>query len=946
MMKETVLSRSLRLVFSGGVAVGFGLMGQTAMAQDAAQGQSIQRVEITGSSIKRIAKEGALPVQTLSNADIAKSGAKSVEDLVQALPSMQGFTTSAESVNGGGGGAQTASIHSIGAGYTLVLLNGRRMASYTAGSAVNLASIPLSAVERVEILTDGASALYGADAIAGVINFILKKNQQDFNVEGTYSSPQKSGGKSSNFALSKGFGDLDTDGYNVLLSYAHDEQKELNASQRDFAKTGLVRFENNGKQYSMYQLALNTTPASVSLSFKDGRTPLAFSPNYLKDGKCAPNTAYIGTANDKSCWFDYSGTVQLIPKSKRDSFFASGSYKLNSDTTVFAEAVNSKFTQTGRFAPAAQTIGLPLTDAKYATNVAPYLAQLGIDPANVKKASMNLRLVDAGGRTSEYVTEARHLAIGVDGRFKEFDYGVSYVHSENTRKANYAGGFLSGDKYDQLVFDPFGQAGSSASVLAPAVLHELDAETKTKLQVLSVRASGEVFKLPAGGVQLGVGLDSSKQRYANLPSSISQGPNPQQPNWTDTVVGSAPGALPVDASRKNWGGFAEVLVPVIKNLDLTAAVRYDSYNAVDNKYVYNLESKLLGSATQGNDASKSTYKLAFRFNPVDTLLLRGSYGTGFKVAELDQIAQPVSDFGVTTGKYACPVKAPDPRAEDCLGDTQYALTSGGNALKGSAGLKPEESKQYTLGFRFDPITSLSLGFDLWNVKMSNQINQLSESIAFGDTAKYNALYSTVYDAGQKQNKLVTLLPYFNLGSSRYRGIDWDHTYRAKTGLGNLTVNWSGTYMLKSEKESSDGIDSSLGKYDSLPNATSRVISRLAFSLKSSDMFTHTLAMNYRSGYHDLPLKASGSVVKEVNPDGTLGAFVDMVRDVKAFQTFDWQTRAQINKTFVVTAGVKNLLDTDPPFSDRTKGGGNQVGYDGRYSNPLGRTFYLTGSAKF
>ncbi|MYM87369.1 TonB-dependent receptor [Rugamonas sp. FT82W] len=955
MMRETVLSRSVRLIFSSGVMIGMGLAAQSALAQEAGS-DTIQRVEITGSSIKRIAKEGSVPVQVITSADIAKSGAKNVEDLVQALPAMQGFLTSADSVNGGGGGVQNASIHSIGAGYTLVLLNGRRMAPYTAGSAVNLASIPLAAVERVEVLTDGASALYGADAIAGVVNFVLKKNQQDFNIEGTYTSPEKEGARSSNFALSKGFGDLEKDGFNVLASYSHDEQKELNASQRDFAKTGLVRFDHDGKPYSLYQLAINTSPASVTLNFKDGKDPLTFSPNYLKDGKCAPNTAYIGSATDKSCWFDYSGTVQLIPKSKRDSFFVSGRAKINSDTTAFAELVDSKFTQTSRFAPAAQALALPLTDPKYAGNVAPYLAQLGIDPANVKKATMNLRLVDAGGRSEEYISKALHFAGGIEGRFKDFDYTASYVHSENTRTANYNGGFLSRDKYKTLAFDPFGPAGTSAALLAPAVLHERDTETKTKLDILSVRASGEVYQLPAGAVQVGVGADTTKQQYSQSPSSITQGPNPQQPNWTDTPLGSAPGALPIDGSRKSWGTFAEFLVPVIKNLDVTAAVRYDSYDAVKSNMVYDLDSKLIGSATQGNDASKSTYKLSFRYNPINTVLLRGSYGTGFKVANLDDIISPVTDAGVTSGKYACPVKAPDPRAADCAGTTQYALTSGGNSVKGANGLKPEESKQYTLGIRFEPLNALSLGFDLWNVKMNNQIVALSEGLVFGNPGGYNSLFSTVYDAGIGANKLVTLLPNFNLGSSRYKGIDWDHSYRLKTGYGNLSLSWTGTYMLKSEKtlpgtddkgNATSTTESSLGRFDSYNNVTARVISRIAVSLKTPGMFTHTLTLNYRSGYHDQVLTADDGAVKAVNPDGTLAAgFVGMERDVSSAAIYDWQTRADINKTYSVTAGIKNLFDKDPSFSNRIAGGGNQVGYDGRYNSPLGRTFYVTAAAKF
>ncbi|HWW03679.1 TonB-dependent receptor plug domain-containing protein, partial [Collimonas sp.] len=240
------MPRSLRLMFSGGVAVGLGLLAHSVQAQETKTDdspQQMQRVEITGSSIKRITKEGALPVQTLTKEDIAKTGAQSVADLVQALPAMQGFVPSSNSVNGSGAGVETASIHSLGSGYTLVLLNGRRMAKSAINNndyAVNLASIPLAAVERVEILTDGASALYGSDAIAGVVNFILKKNSTSTDVTATYNAPTKAGGKSFNVGISKGFGDLDKDGYNVLLAYSHDEQKNLVAGQRGFASSGVV----------------------------------------------------------------------------------------------------------------------------------------------------------------------------------------------------------------------------------------------------------------------------------------------------------------------------------------------------------------------------------------------------------------------------------------------------------------------------------------------------------------------------------------------------------------------------------------------------------------------------------------------------------------------------------------------------------------------------------
>jgi len=170
MFKEKMGARSVRLAF--GLAAGL------AMTQSFAQEAPVQRVEVTGSAIKRINVEGALPIQTLSQEAIAKTGATSVAELIQTLPAMQGFTIGAIAAGTNSGGRVSASIHDIGESYTLVLLNGRRLAPQGSGSSVNLQAIPMSAVERVEILTDGASALYGSDAIAGVINFVLKKNQQ------------------------------------------------------------------------------------------------------------------------------------------------------------------------------------------------------------------------------------------------------------------------------------------------------------------------------------------------------------------------------------------------------------------------------------------------------------------------------------------------------------------------------------------------------------------------------------------------------------------------------------------------------------------------------------------------------------------------------------------------------------------------------------------------
>jgi iron complex outermembrane receptor protein len=126
----------------------------------------------------------------------------------------------------------------------------------------------------------------------------------------------------------------------------------------------------------------------------------------------------------------------------------------------------------------------------------------------------------------------------------------------------------------------------------------------------------------------------------------------------------------------------------------------------------------------------------------------------------------------------------------------------------------------------------------------------------------------------------------------------------------------------------------------------RTVSRLATTWTQSQSLNHSLTLSYHSGYHDAPILADDQAVRLVNPDGTFGAFVDHNRDVKQYTILDWQSKWKFNKSFTLTGGIKNLLDRDPPFSQRIAGGGNYSGYDGRYTDPLGRQFYLVGAYKF
>jgi iron complex outermembrane receptor protein len=945
-MVEKILSRSVRLMFAGSMVIGM-----SAMAQEA-----VQRVEVTGSSIKKIASETALPVQTLSKSEIAATGATTAADLIASLPSMQGFTTSSASVNGGGNGSQTASIHGVGENYTLVLINGRRVAPFNTGSAVNLASIPLSAVERIEVLTDGASALYGSDAIAGVINFILKKSQKDFNIDFTYSTPQESTkGKTTNFAISKGFGDLNSDGYNLLLAYSHDEQRELNASDRDFTKLGGVTpFNEGGKPYMMNMLSRNSVPANAfANSWAAGvtnKTSSGVNPYKVLNGNCPVENTYPG---GNRCNYNYGAVVQLMPELKRDNFLASFNLNINQDLKFFAEAMATKFTNTARYAPPAQPLSVDLNSALFKNSIAPAYTKLGYDPSKITNMTMNLRLLDAGGRTDEWKTESKHLATGFEGNFAGWDYAASYVFSENKATDTPVAGYTSSDKLNALIksgaYDPFlAPTAATKAALAPAVLRDVLTQNTSQINVLSLRGSSEVFKMTGGSASLGLGVDAMKQSYIDNPSLMAQGSTHAFPN-RDTNIGGGTGAVPVDSSRTSWGTFAELFMPITKSFDLTAAARYDSFDAVENKRLFKLDqfNDLIpaGSGSQGEKQSAATFKLAAAFRPTDTLLLRSSYGTGFKVPTMLNITQPFSYAG-SSNSFAFPtLPANHPLADLDRGEQEYDLLQQGNT-----NLKPEKSTQGTLGFRLDSVPNFSFGFDFWTISIKDQIKTLSQKTLFTNPALHSNTYYRFFQPIQKEDVFAVLQKPFNLASADYQGIDWDHTYKLSTSYGKFAVNWTGTYMLKADLNSGSpgvAVEKTVGKFDSYNNVTFRVISKLTANWKPSDRYTHSATIGYRSSYKDQPISADlDGTVYTRNPDGSAGDAVDMIRKVKAYYTLDLQSKVVLSKNFTLTGGIKNLFNQDPPFSQRNAGGGNHLGIDGRYADPLGRQFYVVGNIKF
>lgn len=919
MFKHTKLCTGLVIAF-GGLAIAPG----AAMAQDA----TLQRVEITGSSIKRVAAEGALPVQVITRADIVRSGATSVSDLMQQLPTMQGFTTSGESVGGGGGGIMTASLHDIGESYTLVLLNGRRLAPRGSGSTVDLNSIPLSAIERVEVLTDGASALYGSDAIAGVVNFILKKDQQGTQVSARYTSPQKSGGAGYNASISTGFGSLDKNGFNVLLAYSHDRQDQLKAADRDFAKTGMISFKHAGQDLYFFNGSGNAIPGNARIRYVDGagvtQNPAAFNPYQKANGKCAPNNSQIGG----ECWFDYTSTIEIQPESDRDSFFGRASFKLGSDWTGSFDAAYTNYKMLTRIAPyPTGWFNLPTTSPLVTQYVNPYLTAEQL--AGLNRVQARWRSQPAGGRETLWNTTSTHVVGGVEGFVAGWDVSSAITYSINDTKQDYPNGWLLSDEFLAAagsgafnVFvtpDKFTDADKAA--LAKTVYHGPWDRDKTTMTAIEARGSRPVFKLGGGDAMLGTGVDFRDYKYSRTVADANA-------NEKILFLGKDD---PYGLKRANFGFYGELVLPFTKQIEVTGALRYDQIGKVTDT--------MSGTAINKNEAD-TTYKLSARFQPASTFVVRGSVGTGFKAPSMLDIGKPRGDFGVTGDRYACPFTAPDPLAATC----QPGLSQVNVFTQGNPALKPEKSKQASIGFVFEPTTSFSVGLDWWQVKIDDLVTNLTEQQIFANPTLYRELFTTKRNVATGDLELGILQASVNASQSVNEGIDWKFTWDNKLSFGSLKTVLAGTHLLKSKytRPGTDIFVTSLGKYGENGNVSFKDVLKFTASLQTG-AFTNTMAIKYRSGYADQEQTTDGCAITLGDALGDCVAVLDW--KIPAYATVDWQTSYAVNKMIEIRGGINNLMNKKPHLSIGS-GGGHQVGYDPRYTDSFGRTFYISADMKF
>jgi iron complex outermembrane receptor protein len=920
-----------------GVLTAFGAI--TAISASAQQAS--QRVEITGSSIKRVATEGALPVQIISQEAIKRSGATSVTALIQSIPAMQGFTNIADSVGGSGGGITTASLHDVGEQYTLVLLNGRRVAPSDSGTTIDLNSIPLAAIERIEILTDGASALYGADAIAGVVNFILKRGESPLTLDVRYTSPERGSAQEANFSISKGFGDLDRDGFSLFLSGSIDKQKRMRAKDRSFSRTGLISGTVAGTDtgYDFFNGSSRSVPPNVDVfgrgigGLDDDGDPIdsiSFSPYKLaNNGNCPADHVGIG----RQCFFDYTSTVEVVPERERKAIYGSGKVALGkSGWSAFADLAFTDISTVARIAPYPAEFGLSKTHPLYLQYVLPNLTPA--QAAAATDANVKYRLYDMGNRAYDYNTKALHTVLGLEGRLSEWDLTSAVTLSKQTQDQNYMGGFPLAAKFnaalDSGAVDPFPYtlgtmpAAQLAALKATGFTGNYNT-TDIKMTAWDGNAQRPLFRLGGGEAVLSVGFDMLKFDY-------KLAANPAVANAEILFDDPQP---EFSLSRKTWGAYSEMLLPISKTLEATAGVRFDSIGGTS-------DSRNGGKVSDSETAT--TFKLGGKWQATPAMLLRASYGTGFRAASMLEIARPKTDFGVTGGTYNCPFSSTyDPLGYIAAG----YLCPDKNQLEvfrtGNAKLKPEKSSQWNIGWVWQTTDTVSVGVNYWSVKVTDAVSSVSEKLIVDNPARYLSLYTTKFKVSNGKTYVAILDSAINIGKLDNAGIDWDLSYKGRTSLGKLEGTLAGTYLVKSRYSvpGTTTLTTSLGKFG-VNDAVSFRNVITASGTAGVGAWEHTVSMNYRSAYTDQAYSADDCVFYSLSTgDCKAGAL-----DVPEYMTFGWRTQWKPTKNLTLALSIDNLFDEKPPLSLRVNGAGHQLGYDPRYASPFGRTYSMNANWQF
>lgn len=900
----------------------FGTLPAVAAAQSADSGSSAEKSEIelegvivTGSRIPRATIEGPAPITVISADDIRAKGLSNAYEVVRSLTQSTG-SVQTQQFQGFTPGAQQVDLRGLGPSYTLVLLNGRRMAdfplAYNAQSNfTDIANIPVSMIERIEILTGSASAVYGSDAISGVINFILKKKADGTSISYRVGDTADGGGFSQRLQLTTGgrVGDLDT-----LFGLELYQQDPIFQYQRDFQDSLWDNPRLNGADAVASRVFLRWNPATLryidpgretcdALSNLDrGSLQYSFRPN--RGYYCGSTEALYGTVQNER---------------KNGVGYASLTYHLSDDTRLYLD-YQVAHTRT-KFGGGPNFWGYSGSGDNTFINA---------DTGTYEAWQRIFTPEEVGGLDAVFDynrDNTRSLNTGVEGHWGNWHYDAGYSHSSFSMVQAHrailgaeADRFFLGETlgvdedtgYDVFrpdvsrLYRPLTRAEyESISHFTP-----INAQTRAEAFNFSVD-NGELFSLPAGDVGMAAVAEYGTQSYSmKIDPDVLDG---RYFGWTGTGGAGA---------RSHYALGAEFRVPVFSTLSLTPAARYDSYS--------------FGGHTTG----KSTQALGLEWRPLDSLLVRGSAATSFRAPDLHYVfAGPSGAYYSLTDYYLCRSRQPDVPYADC----DYDGVSVKGTRRGNRLLDSETGKSFTYGFVWSPLPEFDLSVDYYDIRLDNAITDrdLDEILSKeADCRLGRTEGGTVVDINSPTCQQVLALVSRNPESAA-----------VQPGQ----INGANTYPINAAALRNSGIDATLNyRLETARLGDFRFRFNYTGVLKYTyQQFPGDSDLNIRDdrGYNNLRSKVSGSVGWSYGPVTTTlfgqryGSLPksDQSGRYGPSMTYNLSADYRINDRTRLSLAVNNIRNT-APHRDST----NSVYpyYDQFQFDPIGRQYFLEFAYRF
>jgi len=967
-----------------------------AAQQTPVEEEEVEEISVVGTHIKGGQVAEALAVSVISAEEIGTLGIDSIDDLLQLIPENgQNFFSEAENISGGVNAARgdigTYNLRNLGTGNTLVLLNGRRMVnsasyqteevggSFVPVTSVNVNTIPVNGLNRVEVLRDGASAIYGADAVAGVVNHVLKSNFVGFTLSGRWSEYKNIPRDTQNITAEWGK-DFNSGRTNVSTFFNYYSRDRVNAqddprwANSDFRSripadspwAGDTRFRNNSANslFGQYDLVSSASGAGLTDVFTDGSGEFETYP--IGDDRCQ----YV--LNATTCGGkDGQGTFRLNLNADRDlsselsraNVFVFVNHDFENGVESFTElSYYQSKTNLRRHATAAFTSSrLRVGAENYYNPFGPCGSPNRLEASRIPdvpcsglelvidnyRYAENPRIIDNDGETLRFLQ-------GYRGYLGEWSWESAFAYSK-ARKEDITSNRVSNILITEALFDPTPAAynpfsGGANSNIERALI-DVKRISDTSLTTFDVKfAHPEIFTLPAGPVAMVIGYEFRNETFRDDRDDRLDGTIAFTDFEGDTypfvsdVVNSSP--TPDNSGERDVSSlFGELQIPVLDTLNVQAAIRYEDFSDVD-------------ATTVG--------KIAFGWRPSEMFLLRGSWSEAYRAPNLVTINESIVARNNTRTDYACLFAAEN--GGDPNQDTLDCRNSVQRIAQGSDNLEPEESTNTSLGFVFTPLDGLTVTADYWSIKKENTIGLFGEEnhtlldlllrIEAGPGNCSGAAFNpaiTRQEAGAGESAIYQaagICPagdiefiddqYLNLNTRNLAGYDVGIYYNFDTDIGKFRFSYNGSFISEFEQEA--GGDSGVlveaqnngvipggfpvGGFDDLigqdGNQDQRHSMRLSWRLKE---FGASLSGNRIGSFYQSSLTLDDGTRYVIPSMTTFNATLDYRLDVS-----DVDTRIRF--------GIRNLTDERAPLADRF------FGYFADAHRDYGRSYYVDVRAKF